>query len=265
VLKTGQALVIEDVERDPRVNPVVRQRGLGAIIGLPLLVDGAATGVLWVNFGQPRRLSSEEMALLTTLAAQASTALRNANLYVEARRLADRDPLTSLVNYRTLQERLRQGMATARRTGEPLSIVMVDLNDFKQVNDRLGHLAGDALLRRVASALAAACRESDTVGRYGGDEFLLLLPHTDAAGAQALVGRVREQLTTLPHEAGMVAPMTLSAGTATFPSEATETEALIALADRRLYASKPTAGRRSVVRPVRRGLTRRNGRPAPPR
>jgi diguanylate cyclase (GGDEF)-like protein len=265
ILKTGQVLVIDDVARDPRIPPAIRQRGLGTSIGLPLLVEGEAIGVLWVNFARPRRPSPEELALLVTLAAQASTALRNANLYVEARRLADRDPLTSLVNYRTLQERLRQQMAVARRTGEPLSIVMLDLNDFKQVNDTLGHLAGDALLRRVAAALAAVCRESDTVGRYGGDEFLLILPHTDGAGAQALVARIREHLAALSREAGLPGPLGVGAGAATFPSEAGEIEALIALADRRLYESKPRPGRRPVVRPIRRVMGRRPSRPVPPR
>jgi diguanylate cyclase (GGDEF)-like protein len=258
-------VVVEDVERDPRVNPVVRQRGLGAIVGLPLQSDGSVVGVLWVNFARPRRFASEELVLLTTLAAQASTALRNASLYVEARRLADRDPLTSLVNYRTLQERLRQQLAVARRTGEPLSIVMVDLNDFKHVNDTLGHLAGDTLLRRVATELVAACRETDTVGRYGGDEFMLILPLTDAAGAQALVARVADQVAALPREGGLGRPLTLAAGAATFPSEASEIEALVALADSRLYANKPTPDRRPVVRPIRRSLVRRYGRPAPPR
>jgi diguanylate cyclase (GGDEF)-like protein len=265
ILKTAQPVVVEDVDHDPRVNPVVQQRGLGALIGLPLHADGAVVGVLWVNFGRPRRFPSEEVVLLTTLAAQASTALRNASLYDEARRLADRDPLTSLVNYRTLQERLRQQMAVARRTGEPLSIVMVDLNDFKHVNDTLGHLAGDTLLRRVAATLVAACRETDTVGRYGGDEFMLILPLTDAAGAQALVARIADQLATLPREGGLARPLTLAAGTATFPSEASEIEALVALADSRLYANKPPPDRRPVVRPIRRSLVRRHGRPAPPR
>ena len=156
-------------------------------------------------------------------------------------------------------------MAMARRTGEPLSIIMVDLNDFKHVNDTLGHLAGDTLLRRVAAELVAVCRETDTVGRFGGDEFMLILPITDAVGAHALVARVADQVAVLPHEGGLARPLTLAAGTATFPSEASEIEALVALADSRLYANKPAPGRRSVVRPIRRALIRRYGRPAPPR
>jgi diguanylate cyclase (GGDEF)-like protein len=159
------------------------------------------------------------------------------------------DPLTGVGNYRLLDERLRYELTRHRRTGRPLSVVVLDLDNFKAVNDVLGHLAGDQLLREVADALRTTVREADTVVRQGGDEFCILAPETGTEEAELLVGRIKHALR------GLVAvgePLSTSAGCATFPDDATSPELLLAQADHAQREDK-LAGRggRATLRAVR--------------
>ena len=159
------------------------------------------------------------------------------------------DALTGVGNYRLLDERLRYELRQHRRTGRPLSVIVLDLDNFKDVNDVLGHLAGDQLLREVASALGTTVRVQDTVVRQGGDEFCILAPETDAEEASQLVGRVKCALR------GLVAvgePLSTSAGFATFPTDATSPELLLAQADLEQRRDKAAGrGGRATLRAVR--------------
>ncbi|HEX2084368.1 MAG TPA: GGDEF domain-containing protein [Solirubrobacteraceae bacterium] len=159
------------------------------------------------------------------------------------------DPLTGVGNYRLLDERLRYELTRHRRTGRPLSVVVLDLDNFKAVNDVLGHLAGDQLLREVAGALRATVREADTVVRQGGDEFCILAPETGSDEAAQLVSRVKHALR------GLVAvgePLSTSAGCATFPADATSPELLLAQADHEQRRDKAAGrGGRATLRAVR--------------
>jgi diguanylate cyclase (GGDEF)-like protein len=159
------------------------------------------------------------------------------------------DPLTGVGNYRLLDERLRYELTRHRRTGRPLSIVVLDLDNFKAVNDILGHLAGDQLLREVADSLRTTVREADTVVRQGGDEFCILAPETGAEEAALLVGRIKHGLRAL---VAVGEPLCTSAGCATFPDDATSAELLLAQADLEQRRDK-TAGRggRATLRAVR--------------
>jgi diguanylate cyclase (GGDEF)-like protein len=159
------------------------------------------------------------------------------------------DPLTGVGNYRLLDERLRYELTRHRRTGRPLSVVVLDLDNFKAVNDVLGHLAGDQLLREVATALRATVREADTVVRQGGDEFCILAPETGAEEAAQLVSRVKHALRAL---VAVGEPLSTSAGCATFPDDASSAELLIASADAEQRGDKAAGrGGRATLRAVR--------------
>jgi len=159
------------------------------------------------------------------------------------------DALTGVGNYRLLDERLRYELTRHRRTGRPLSVVVLDLDNFKAVNDVLGHLAGDQLLREVADALRKTVREADTVVRQGGDEFCVLAPETSAEEAAMLVGRLKCALR------GLIAvgePLSTSAGYATFPEDASSLELLLAQADHAQREDKAAGrGGRATLRAVR--------------
>jgi len=159
------------------------------------------------------------------------------------------DALTGVGNYRLLVERLEYELTRHRRNGRPLSLLVLDLDGFKQVNDTLGHPVGDQLLRQVASVLCDTVRDQDTVVRQGGDEFCVLAPETDAEEAAALIVRIKHALR------GIVAnslPVSASAGAATFPQDATTAEVLLAQADLEQRRDKAwQRGRRGVLRAVR--------------
>ena len=159
------------------------------------------------------------------------------------------DALTGVGNYRLLEERLEYELTRHRRNGTPLSLVILDLDGFKEVNDTFGHPVGDQLLRQVAAALASTVRDQDTVVRQGGDEFCILAPETDAEDAATLIQRIK-------HELGRIVanglPVSASAGAATFPQDATNAEVLLAQADLVQRRDKAEArGRRGVLRAVR--------------
>jgi diguanylate cyclase (GGDEF)-like protein len=175
-----------------------------------------------------RVFEAEDWDMLRALALQGEMTLRRVRLLDEVRSLALTDPLTGLANRRHMEVALQGAWGAARR-GEPLAVIVVDLDDFKVVNDGQGHVAGDELLRRMADALRAEARGSDTVVRYGGDEFLVLLPGGTDAGARALVGRVRERLG---------AGVRFSAGVATYDASHATPEHLIHEADTALYENK---------------------------
>lgn len=164
--------------------------------------------------------------------------------------LAERDPLTGLLNRRRFDEDCRREWQRARRTGKPLALIMVDVDSFKAYNDRHGHPAGDACLKKVAEILAAACRRpGDILARYGGEEFICLLPETDIAGAEAVAERMRGavEAAQLPHGASSVSAwITLSIGVAVQrPTEGEQILDLLLSADRGLYLAK-SKGRNRV-------------------
>ena len=158
--------------------------------------------------------------------------------------MAFHDPLTSLANRRLLHDRFTIALAQAARSGEPVAVVSVDIDGFKEVNDTLGHAAGDQLLRTVSRRLTSAVRDGDTVARIGGDEFLLLLPNADRAGAAAIAARVLKEAserTALPDGAFH---STLSLGVAMFPDDGDDTDTLLNYADAAMYIAKKAGGNR---------------------
>ena len=150
------------------------------------------------------------------------------------------DMLTSIPNRRAFDERLKLELGRSARTGEPLSLLMGDIDRFKALNDRFGHAAGDAALAAIGSALISECRAIDTPARVGGEEFAVLLPSTDAAAALTTANRLRAAVSRITNGDG--SPLTISFGVAEHPGDGSTAEDLIAAADRALYAAK-AAGR----------------------
>jgi diguanylate cyclase (GGDEF)-like protein len=146
--------------------------------------------VLYADGSQERAPSSWAIASLQEIAAQATFALDNMRMAVELERLALHDPLTGLYNRRALMDRLATELATVRRTGETLAFAMIDVDDFKSVNDTLGHAGGDEALQRIANVLRALTRETDVPARFAGDEFSLIMPRTDRAGCVPVLDRL---------------------------------------------------------------------------
>src|SRR5690606_18565565 len=208
-----------------------------------------------VNMGSanPSRFTRRHAAdFLQHLGIMAAFALENTANRARLVRSVLTDPLTGWNNRRYLEARLREEIARCRRSRAPIACLMIDVDHFKKVNDRFGHLAGDEVLRGVARRIAKQVRSSDVAARYGGEEFVILLPGTDAQAASALAERIRAAVAAQPFELGggrEPLPVTVSVGVAEcgpeLPDGDAAGEALVARADAALYAAK--AGGRNMV------------------
>lgn len=208
--------------------------GSGALAGFQLGRQGRIVAALAVSIS---------MSAVAALAAWLLTRRMRT-----AERAALRDPLTSLPNQQLLDDRIGQALARSRRTGESFALLVVDLDGFKSVNDVWGHEAGNAVLRSVARRLQSAVRESDTVARVGGDEFVILsLGTQEDAEATALVGRVRQALRRPYRVLGRPVELDASIGWALFPQDGLAPDELLAQADGQMYATKRDTSDESVV------------------
>jgi diguanylate cyclase (GGDEF)-like protein len=207
---------------------MVDLKGPAGAIGALLLRDRTGTGY-----------SAADRGLLRFVAAQVGLALERKRLHDDLMRSACNDELTGLPNRRLFFDRIRTAVARARRCQSRLGLLYVDVDDFKQVNDRHGHAAGDALLREVAARLVECARESDTVARLGGDEFVLLLEDLQAPeDAERCADKIRAALAQPVPTACAPLHIGVSIGCALFPDHADQVETLLMHADARMYAKK---------------------------
>ena len=215
--------------------------GARNLLVVPLCADGKAIGAVVAEHGLRRgsRIERRVVEMVERFCDHASLALRTTTLLEQLRAVAASDGLTGVANRRTFDDTLRRELARSTRSGEPTSLVMVDIDHFKQLNDRYGHQAGDAVLR----AVAASCRAVDLVARYGGEEFAVVLPDCSTGYAHEAAERLRTALKALDFDTAVTA----SFGVATFPYDATSAESLVAAADAALYEAKRQGRDRVVV------------------
>jgi diguanylate cyclase (GGDEF)-like protein len=213
---------------------------IASAIAVPLIAHGEVVGTLAMYSATPRRFSGDTQRLVRLYAAQAAIAIANARLLAETHRLARDDDLTGALNRRSLMERLDGQMAEAARHGDIFAVALCDVDGLKHVNDTAGHLAGNEVLIKVARIMREAVRAEDVVARFGGDEFVLLLPRTGLLPAQALVSRIESRLREETyHWAGRDHPLpSVSFGIAWFPEDGRTDDALLAAADQRMYEDK---------------------------
>lgn len=221
-----------------------RLRGIESLIVLPLIVRDRAIGTLVLAQAESGVFGdAQHRQMLEVVANQVAVAVANAQAYSRMEQLATTDGLTGLLNRRTFLERYETALARSARSGRPASVILTDIDFFKKFNDTYGHLTGDEVLRQVARTFAATLRCTDVVGRYGGEEFVILLEDTDTEGALRMAERLRQAVADLRVESAQ-GPLcvTVSLGVATRGVDADEGEALLELADKALYACKE-AGR----------------------
>jgi diguanylate cyclase (GGDEF)-like protein len=231
------------IARDPRYAKFAS--AARSHVAFPLAVDGEVLGVLTVGSREADAFPEEARRALEAFAGLAALAILRAQQDDELQRLAMTDGLTNLANYRALVGVLDREIAMAAHRSYPLSIVVLEIDKFKRINDRYGHLRGDEVLRAVGNVLRGNCRKTDLAARFGGDEFMLLLPHTSQSVAAQVAERARRQVE------GLVLPddihLTVSLGVANMPDAGDTADALLDAADRTMYRVKNAGGNRVGV------------------
>jgi diguanylate cyclase (GGDEF)-like protein len=212
---------------------ITKETGL---LRLPLVFEETLLGILWV-WG--KTISKSDLPIMSIFAKQIGISLERARLFQEVQNLALTDPLTGLQNRRSLFELGRIEFARAQRMDRPFSCMMLDLDHFKKVNDTYGHPTGDLVLQEFAKRSAKSVREIDLVGRYGGEELVILLPETNKDTAVMVAERVRASIAAKPiHTPNVDVNITVSIGVAAMDQNTTQLETLIARADQAVYIAK---------------------------
>jgi two-component system, cell cycle response regulator len=248
VARKREIVVVNDMHSSP-LYASAPNRWAGSIIGIPLIVGDRVVGVMNLARTQVGSFSPSEVRLLTLLADQATIAITNARLHRAVSYQARSDMLTGLPNRRALDERLGEEIARSNSSGTPFSVIMMDLDGFKIINDTYGHDVGDVVLRKVADLLKQTVRTNDFLARYGGDELTLILSETDLAHAQIVVGKIRERLSAfpIPLPDGKTTIVGVSGGIALYPRHAETAAGLLRAADEALYRAKKNSRGNFVV------------------
>ncbi len=231
-----------------KLSKLARDEGLKCFVCLPLTSREHRLGVLYFYRTDRDTFTPAEIELLTTFASLTAGAIENAQLYARTQQQARTDTLIGMDNRREFQRQLDAEAERARRHERPLSMLMFDLDHFKQINDTYGHPAGDEVLRAFAARIRNELRPADRAARYGGEEFSVILPETTADGARIMAERMRQSVANAPIRLadGREIRLTVSAGGSCYPEDTDSPEELVARADQALYAAKE-AGRNRIV------------------
>ncbi len=240
---TGEPVLANSVVKEPRYIPL--HPGIRAALSLPLKYREEMLGVLSLESREAYAFSQQDVLTLRTLADQLAIALHNARVYQVALDQAITDGLTGLKTHRYFMEALDREWRRSTRVGYMFSVIMLDLDDFKQVNDRNGHLEGDKVLTAVARLLNEQVRQSNVVARFGGDEFAIMLPDTRTDQAEILAERLRASIESDRYLAAH--GVTASFGIATFPVHGPTQEEILRVADSGMYLAKHQEGNRVQV------------------
>jgi len=237
VARTGASALVQNAGPGQLAGVLPESR---AVLCLPISYGESLLGVLNVESRDENAFAPQDVLILNTLADLLATALHNSFVFQKLQQQSITDGLTGIKTRRFFWEALTSEWRRASRSGRPFSVVLIDLDKFKEVNDSLGHLEGDLVLARVGRLLEQKCRQSNVVARYGGDEFIILMPETGIEQAQVLAERLRLWLATDPmleeHH------ITGSFGVASFPLHGFAMEDLIRVADEGMYVSKHAGG-----------------------
>ena len=243
VARSGDVIVVNDASQAPLFKGTRWVDGgwKGSIIGLPLRIGERVVGVMNIAYRTPQDFSEDRLRVLGLLSDQAAIAIDNVRLHGVVRRQARTDPVTGLANRRAFDERLDEEIRRSSRYVHHFTLFMMDLDGFKRINDTYGHPEGDKALNMLGECFLETVRDTDFIARFGGDEFVLILPETDIEYAEKLAAKLSKKVADYPFpwkSEKDPLPLTLTIGMACYPTEAENAKDLIAAADNALYINK---------------------------
>lgn len=248
VINEQKAFLFSDATKEPdALSEILEGLQVRSMLAAPFVVRGHVLGVLAAYHVRTDGFQQSELSLIELLAQEAAVAIANAQAYGRAQELAYTDPATGLYNHRFFHEKLAAEMERAQRFSRPLGLLFIDIDHFKEVNDRNGHRVGDLVLQEIGQILRENCREIDIVARYGGEEFTVLLLETASDGAAAIAERIRKAVEGhrfISWEQAI--SISVSIGLASYPADAQNKEELLQAADRAMYLAK-ALGRNQVL------------------
>ncbi|MBL7171131.1 MAG: GGDEF domain-containing protein, partial [Candidatus Omnitrophica bacterium] len=253
VIVQGSSMLINNLSSyhtEYRRYKSLADQGISSFLIAPLKLAKEPIGLLGIFNKEPFDFTGEELRLLTTFTTHASLIIENARLLETTRRLSITDELTQLYNFRHFQNRFKNEFQRAKRYKHNLSILMCDIDYFKNYNDTNGHEAGNEILKKVAGIMTNSARDVDLIARYGGEEFVLVLIETDKDNAKLFAERLREKIEkeTFPHqEKQPEGNLTITIGVAGFPEDAAASDELIERADEALYRGKKEGRNRAIA------------------
>lgn len=246
VTEKRASLLIKDIAGDSRFNPFT-SIGIKSAIVVPLVVERNLIGLVRVDSDAPNRFIETDLQQLELYTHIASLALENAHLFDKVNGMATRDGLTGLATHRIFQEKLSAEILRSARYRTQFSLIMLDIDHFKSVNDQYGHLVGDQVLREISQILLQSCRTVDIAARYGGEEFAMILPEIGLTEASGWAENLRTLIQNHPVQTSQSSlNITASIGCSSFPADAQSSNQLIRTADERLYKAK-SLGRNRVI------------------
>ncbi len=238
VAKQKRPILLSELHRGRRPDDTI----VGSFMSVPLVVQGELIGVLNLSHSRSKTFTEDHLRLLTLIAGQAAATIQRLLHYDDMRRLAITDDLTNIYNRRHFLERMQGEVDRARRYGLPFSVMFIDIDNFKDLNDSYGHQVGDKILTELATILKHWARSSDIVARYGGEEFVVLLPMTDNTRSITAAERFRSRVQR--HTFYRRKKLTVSCGVASFPTDGDNIDQLLGRVDEALYMAKKTGRNR---------------------
>ncbi|UFS70331.1 sensor domain-containing diguanylate cyclase [Geomonas sp. RF6] len=242
VLAGGEIYFVEDIQETSFYNSgIVLEEGIRSMICVPLVFQNRTMGLLYLDDFVPRQFDREKLNLLSILASFAAMAIFNATLHKRTKLMAITDALTGLHNHRYFKQYFRQEFGRAKRYHKPFSIIMLDVDDFKSFNDSYGHATGDKVLIAMGSSILETIRSVDVGFRYGGEEFIVILPETRLESAIQVAERLRENVmngTTKALRGQISRGVTVSIGVASYPENTDRLDELFNIVDTLLFQAK---------------------------
>ncbi|WP_353893719.1 sensor domain-containing diguanylate cyclase [Proteinivorax hydrogeniformans] len=247
VAQSKKSIIVRDTSKDKRVF-TIPGREKGAMMSVPLIRGGKAIGVMTAVKYQPFSLNDQDLQILEIIASQSAVALDNAKLYEQMQNLSQVDELTNTYNYRYFQKRLELEVQNSKDSKQPVSLMVIDLDNFKRINDTYGHEVGNKVLSELADILKGLIRQKDVLARYGGDEFVIIFSKTAKDVAEKVALRILATLTKHNFKCGdSYEKITFSAGIADFPNDAEDSLDLMRKADRIMYTGSKEKGKSKVA------------------